>query len=265
MELREIEKVYKAHRKKGWGAVEPDEFFYIQTLIRKHKPAHFLEIGMGSGLSGGVIARMLDENGGQSFTSLDHSDTFFGDPAKTSGYLIEEIYTGPSVTVQKNHFMTALDAPDLHGRFEMAFVDANHQHPWPLIDTLCLYPFLTGPKIVIHHDLRLFRRQDIVFGIGPKYLFDQFPASHKHRSDAHDGNIFSLDLTLDQGELEAISEEAFYLPWSLRAPMPDGQLDAFRRILGEHYSGNLLSVFDGTCKKFNGTISADAGNEASQP
>lgn len=251
LSLADVQKLFQLFWKTGYGSIAADEALFVQELITKHRPAHFLEIGMASGLSGGLISRFLDASGGKKFTSIDHDNVFFGDKSKSNGFLIQEIYTGTKVEVVKRPYRTALDLDEIGESFDMAFIDANHQHPWPLIDTLCLYPHLTGSKIVVHHDLRLFRKQDIVFGIGPKYLFDQFPSSHRIASTANDGNIFAIDLNMTKAELEKIAMDGFSLPWSLRTPLQENYVNSVRAMLKRHYSQSLCEVFESSLKKFN--------------
>jgi hypothetical protein len=251
MLLAEIQSVFSTYWRQGFGSIAADEAQFIQSLIERHRPANFLEIGMASGLSGGLIARFMDENEGESFTSLDHDNTFFGDNTKENGFLIGEIYRSGRVVATKLPFKTSLDLPSIGRTFDMAFIDANHQHPWPLIDTLCLYPFLTGSKTVIHHDLRLFRNQEVVYGIGPKYLYDQFPSGKKERSVANHGNIFALDLSIDREAIEDIAADGFSLPWSLRTELQANYIDAFRGVLRSYYGSALLDVFEKCLAKFN--------------
>jgi len=251
LEIDEIKNIFEKYWKKGWGSVAADEVVYIQELIKNHKPKKFLEIGMASGLSGGLISRALDEYEGEIFTTIDHDNTFFGDPSRENGFLIDKIYTGENIKIEKMPFKTSLDLSTLGRKFDMAFIDANHQHPWPIIDTLCLYPFMQGEKIVIHHDLKLFKNQDIVYGIGPKYLFDQFPESCRDRSSANNGNIFYVKLSISREQMEAIAIDAFSLPWSLRTPLNKKFIDAIRFIITNYYSSELLSVFDKSLLKFN--------------
>ncbi len=251
MNLQEVEAVFDQHWKPGWGSISAPELLYVQDLIAHHAPVDFLEIGMASGLSGGLIARLLEERGGGTFTSLDHDNTFFGDPTKENGFLIEAIYAGEKVAVEKLPFKTSLDIAAIGRQYDMAFIDANHQHPWPVLDTLCLFPFLKGGKVVIHHDLNLYGKQDVVYGIGPKYLFDQFPESHRDRGEGSADNIFSLDLNISSAALEDIAISALYLPWSLRTPLSEAQLQAFREALERHYSQRLLAAFEETVGRFN--------------
>lgn len=244
MQMTEIARLFRSVWKPGYGSVAIDELGFIQDLIAEHRPRRFLEIGMASGLSTGFIARFLSENGGGSLVSIDHDDTFFGDQSKPNGFLVPELTADIAANVDLVKFCTSLDLGRISGDFDMAFVDANHQHPWPAIDTLALYPRMTGPRIVVHHDLRLFAKQDIMFGIGPKYLFDQFPESHRIRSDANDGNIFAVDLSIGQDEFEGMMADLIKLPWSLRGVLPAKTVEQIRSVLSAHYSAGFVEHFE---------------------
>lgn len=244
MEMTDITSLFRSVWRAGYGSVAIDELGFMQELIVRHRPRRFIEIGMASGLSTGFLARFMAENGGESLVSIDHDDSFFGDPSKPNGFLVPEIYSGGATDVALIKFCTALDLERVEGDFDMAFVDANHQHPWPAIDTLALYPRMTGPKVVIHHDLRLFSKQDVMFGIGPKYLFDQFPDTHRLRSEANDGNIFSVDLRMGQAQFEALMADLLKLPWSLRGALPPATVDKIRAMLTRHYSAAFVEHFN---------------------
>lgn len=251
MHLDEVKDLFTEHWRPGWGSVAVDEVMYMQEVIRRERPRHFLEVGMASGLSAGLLARVLEENGAETLTTIDHDNTFFGDTTKENGFLIDAIYPDGKVTVNRMPFTTSCDIPRLGMHFDMAFVDANHQHPWPLIDTLFLYPFMTGARTVFHHDLRLFRIQDVLFGIGPKYLYDQFPDHLRTRSTANHGNLFMLRMPTERAVLEEIAADAFCLPWSLRTPLSPQQAARIRQGLAGQYSGELVEVFETALKRFN--------------
>lgn len=251
MEQAEIARIHAEHWRVGYGSVTPDEMDYFQDLIARHRPRSFLEVGTASGLSGGLIALLLNEYGGERLVTIDHDNSFFGDRSKENGFLLPKIYPGGGVQVDFRPFTTATAMAASGEQFDMAFVDANHQHPWPLMDTLCLYPAMRGPKVMLHHDLDLYRKQDEVIGIGPKYLYDQFPHTHRDRSTANHGNLFSVSLDFPVEEMERIARDAFALPWSLRTKLFARRLDAFRQVLRAHYSTELLEVFEDCRRKFN--------------
>ena len=251
MDLSEIQRRHRLLIKPGYGTVTADELEFIQDMIRRHNPRSFVEIGMASGMSTGFIACFIDELGGGQLLSLDHDDQFFGDTTKPNGFLVPELYKGSQVQLDLVKFKTALDIHEFGRQFDMAFIDANHQQPWPAIDMMALYPKMTGPRIMIHHDLRLFMKQDVMFGIGPKYLFDQFPDSHRTRSTANDGNIFAVDLTMDQARFEALLMDLFKLPWSLRTPLQQSYIDQVRAVIQRDYSDTLLAHFDRCVATYN--------------
>lgn len=252
MNQTDIDRLHAEHWRTGYGSVAPDELTFFQQKIVEHRPKKFIEIGTASGLSGGFIAQFMDENGGEKFTTVDHDNTFFGDPTKPNGFLLREIYTGSGVVIEDHTFKVAPDIPSFLDNYEMAFVDANHQHPWPLLDTLCVYPFLTGPKLVFEHDLDLYRKQDeIVWGIGPKYLYDQFPDTHRERAEANNGNLFCLSFDLPKEKVEQIAIDALNLPWSMRTPIPRPSLEKIRAFLAEYYSPAVLEAFDKRAQLWN--------------
>lgn len=251
MKIEQIKEIHGQFWKPGYGAVAPSELAFIQKLIMKHKPDTFVEVGMASGMSTGFIASFLDEHGGKSLLSLDHDDQFFGDPTKPNGFLVPDLYKGSNVKVDLVKFKTALDIHEFDRTFDMAFVDANHQHPWPGVDMMALYPKMSGPRIMVHHDLRLFMKQDVMFGIGPKYLFDQFPDSHRIRSKANQGNIFAVDLNMGQKEFETLLTDLFKLPWSLRTPLQPSYVEQIRNVIKRDYSKALLAHFDKCVANYN--------------
>jgi hypothetical protein len=224
---------------------------YFQALIAEHRPRHFIEVGMASGLSGGLICLLLDEYGGETFTTLDHDNSFFGDRTKENGFLIDQIYTGDRVEVDKRPHTLAMHVPGLDRTFDMAFVDANHQHPWPTIDTLCLYPYLTGSKIVLHHDLKLYKEQQVPHGLGPKYLYDQFPEHLRDRSPANRGNLFSVRLSMSQDEFEDLVVDSLLLPWSIRHTIRPRRIGLIHEFMDAHYSPRVREAFDLALERYN--------------
>ena len=246
MDLSEIEHVHGQYCRPGFGTTMPDELDYIQRLIRKHRPKRVIEIGTASGLTTGFIARFLEENGGESVTSIDLRKTFFAERTKPIGYLAGQIYTGSDIAIallaQKSTLDLA-DLADLHGPWDMAFIDANHQHPWPTLDTLAVAPFLSGARIVIHHDLQLYRRHRQFRGVGPRVLFNEMPESHRHAVIANGWNIFSIDLSLERDILEHVAIGALSMPWTDRPPISPGKTAAYKTLFSRHYSDTLMSEF----------------------
>ena len=243
MDATEIARLHHKHCRPEFGTTTPDELEYIQSLIVKHRPKRVIEIGTASGVTTGFIAQFLSENGGTSVTTIDLAETFFAEPTKPVGYLANQIYSGSDVTIEMFTKKTSLDLASLGGPWDMAFIDANHQHPWPTIDTLAVAPFLSGPRIVIHHDLQLYRRFRRFRGIGPRVLFNEMPDSHRHAVKANGWNIFSLDLTMHTSTLEHVCAGALSMPWTATPPLGTRTLKNCTGFLGAHYSDEFVSEF----------------------
>jgi hypothetical protein len=246
----EIEALHGHHCRPGFGTTTVDELAYIQRLIQKHRPKRFIEIGTASGLTTGFIARFMAENGGQSVTSIDLAQTFFGARDKPVGYLARQIHDGDTIDISVHAGLGALDLDRLKGGWDMAFIDANHQHPWPTIDTLAVAPHLTGPRIVIHHDLQLYRRFRQFRGIGPRVLFNEMSDQHREADSANGWNIFALDLSLAREVLEQVAIGAFSMPWTVRPPFGRSDMAKMTALLQQHYSARLQGEF-ADCAKVN--------------
>ncbi len=250
MELAEIEALHAQHARADFGTTTPDELAYIQETIRTYKPRKILEIGTASGLTTGFLARFLEEVGGDSVTSIDSEDVFFGDHRKKVGYLASAIYDGQSVRTRIEAGKSSLDLAGLDGPWDLVFVDASHNHPWPTLDTLAVAPHLSGARIVIHHDLQLFRRFPRFLGIGPRVLFNETPQTHRHAGAANGWNIFRIDLSMEPVLLEEIGLNALSMPWTARPPLSKREVSRFREALRDTYSPGFWAQFD-VCEKQN--------------
>jgi SAM-dependent methyltransferase len=250
MELAEIEALHRTHCGKDFGTTTPEELDYIQRLIAKHRPKRVIEIGTASGLTTGFIACFLAENGGGHVTSIDLAERFFAKPDEPVGYLARRIYTGSDVEIALHDKTTALDLDRLDGAWDMAFIDANHQHPWPLLDTLAVAPHLTGPRVVIHHDLQLYRRFKYLRGIGPRLLFNEWPAHHRHVDKANGWNIFSIDLTFPRETLEHVAIGALHMPWTAYPPLGSRTRARCAEMIARHYGTSLQAEF-GECAEMH--------------
>lgn len=250
MNIEEVVALHEKHVGINFGTTTPEELFFLQSVIRNYKPKRILEIGTASGLTTGFLARFLEETGGTDVTSIDTDNSFFGDRSRNVGYLAREIYDGSAVSIDIHPKKSALDLADLHGPWDMVFVDASHNHPSPTLDTLAVAPHLAGAKIVVHHDLQLFRRHKFFLGVGPRLLFNETPEKFRHAGAANGWNIFLMDLRMDHDVLEEVALNALSIPWTARPSITMRDLTRFRAAMGNFLSDAFWAEFE-DCTRLN--------------
>ncbi|CAN5569868.1 hypothetical protein BH11ACT8_BH11ACT8_17620 [soil metagenome] len=251
MLTEEIVRIRDAYRQPGFGTMSVEDLVQIERLVATHRPRSFLEIGTASGLSASVIAHMLEEHGGERLMTVDLLEHFYGDPTKEAGFVLPLAYPDGPVQIERRTGWTAIDVVDAGETFDLALVDGGHVHPWPLIDTLCVNVVLGGSRLVLQDDLTLFRRQGNGRAVGPKFLYDQFPETHREQFAAGSGNLFSVSLDLPPERIEQIALDGFALPWTLTQRIPEAVVARFQSVLDRHYSAELSEAFAASCAVFN--------------
>ena len=251
MNLKEITKIRNNFWKNNYGTISADEAYQIFQIIKERKPKNFLEIGTASGISGGLICLFLqDVLGNAKFTTVDYDNSFFGEKNKENGFLLKSIYTDKSIEIIEEKFKISLDIAEGKEEYDMAFIDANHMHPWPTLDTISLLPVLKKPSILLHHDYNLFEIQSTPKGIGPKFLFDQWDQSKRIRYKANQGNLFGLIIDKDPKEYSNVLAASLNLPWTQygnpfitnTGPM-ENFFNRFEKLINEHYDSKLMDTF----------------------
>ncbi|GGX48947.1 hypothetical protein GCM10007385_16360 [Tateyamaria omphalii] len=246
--LEEIQDLHAAHVQPGFGTTTPDELLFLQSTIHRFKPKRFLEIGTASGLTTGFIARFTEDAGGNHVTTLDTDTRFFGDHSKPVGYLASEIYSGDAVKVHIETGKSSLDLSTVDGPWDMAFVDADHAHPWPTLDTLAVAAHLTGPRIVLHHDLQLFRRHLWFRGTGPRALFNETPEKFRHAHPANGWNMFYIDLNMPDETWSEVAANALCMPWTARPSISRRTRDRFHTMIQTNNGIGLANLFSETVR-----------------
>jgi hypothetical protein len=144
----------------------------------------------------------------------------------------------------------------------MAFIDVHHQHPWPTIDTLLAAKQIRERVVIIHHELNLFMTHDSPIGVGPKYLYNQFPDVLRTCSSTLPSNIFSWQLQMPHEELVERAKASFALPWTLQTPLSDIFISRIEAFLSERYSHDLATRFLKCAAKFGALLSENMDSRA---
>lgn len=234
------------------GTISPAEARALAQLISKHRPKSFLEIGTASGITTGLIAAAMKENDGVDVQSLDISRTFFRDASKPVGYLCGELFVGKTPVVNIRSRTTALQATQLFepGTFDMAFVDADHRHPWPTLDLIAIAPCLAEGAVVAFHDLALYSLEVKGTGIGPKHLFDQIPEMFRSIIEPELGNMFTLTLPDDVSILAPALAASLLIPWTHNPRIPFQSILATRGAISGYWPREVMVAFDKAVERY---------------
>lgn len=167
------------------GSIGLAEAEMLLTLIERVDARKVVEIGVASGASTLFILGMLSALTGQrQLFAFDFQAQYFADRSKPSGFLALE-----SEFNRDDRLVLCVEASSLELRstlaaravdpgtpVDLAFVDANHRHPWPTIDFLMLLPLMREGGMVVFHDINLPTLTGAARDLGATRLFSRrFP------------------------------------------------------------------------------------------
>lgn len=185
------------------GGISARDYFFLTALVSILAPRRVIEIGTLTGFSAAIIAaaiyRQHGSSNGISVETIDAAAHCIIDETRPVGFEIPELISDLVSTVRvhterKSDFVRDLAARD---EFGLAFIDADHRHPWPLLDVLRLAPYIQSSGWIVLHDVHLatYGRKLREAGqplegdtpFGAEWLFERWPF-RKIRS-AHIGAI----------------------------------------------------------------------------
>jgi hypothetical protein len=226
----------------GRGTITDEDARFLHDLVLEMAPPAMVELGVASGCSSAVLLEALakavrqETPDGIWLHSFDVMDHCYFDPARPVGAAVAELLPH----LLEHWGLTVGDAlqarVQLAGRdLPLAFIDANHLHPWAAADLLALLPVLAPGAWVALHDIRLpLLGLPKSQGHGPLHLFEQWQGPK--RSGGTNDNIGAIRLPCDVREARAILEKVLESPWE--AELPEATLDALgigaRPVLASH-------------------------------
>lgn len=257
-----VARLIRSHDSARNNAVDAHDLVFLNWALSRERPAQVIEIGTASGLSAAAMALMLDDLGcaDSRIWTADLRARCYWDTTKPVGYVLEDLPAPLRARITQETGITALDASDRIAARSvgLAFVDASHQHPWPLMDTLCLLPLMRPGSLIVHHDLQLYLSPKNRVGVGPKLLYDQLAADSRispadlglEQRDpslpmrAVRDNIFALTVGDDMGAQGMALARAFCLPWTVTEPLDLGLVARFRGFLAGQFPPQVARCFE---------------------
>ena len=143
------------------GGIGSRDYFFLTCLVSILAPRRVIEIGTLTGFSTAIIAAAIYHQHGELNTitveTLDSHTHCSIDTSRPIGFEIAELIPDFVSTVRvhtgrESDLVREIAAP---GQFELAFIDADHRHPWPLLDVLRLAPYVQPRGWIVLHDIQL--------------------------------------------------------------------------------------------------------------
>jgi predicted O-methyltransferase YrrM len=143
------------------GGISGQDYFFLTALVSILAPHRVIEIGTLTGFSAAIIAAAIHRQHGKTGTiaveTIDASTQCIVQETRPVGFEIPELIPELASTVRvhpgrKSDFVRELSAA---GKFGLGFIDADHRHPWPLLDVLRLAPALQTGGWIVLHDIQL--------------------------------------------------------------------------------------------------------------
>ncbi len=170
------------YRPPAWaqGHVSAEDALFLAEVIAALQPVHVVELGVASGASSAAILHALDtlpDPERRVLYSCDVRSTCYFDNAYATGQACVEMYPAPTARWQREfqadarRLGTILPAASV----DLTFIDANHAHPWPLLDLLHATRFAKPGSWVVLHDIDLPIHHPAYQIFGPRWLYEAWP------------------------------------------------------------------------------------------
>jgi predicted O-methyltransferase YrrM len=197
------------------GHISLDDAVFLDKIVQETKPEEIIEVGVASGCSSAVLLRAMAALGeSRVLHSYDLVDYCYFAPERHVGAAVDDL--APQFREQwlLHAGCTAIDAgAGLNGHnIKLAFIDADHRHPWATLDLWALIPALAPDSWIALHDVTLARNSEWkVFG--PEILFESWPGEKIKLSEL--SNIGAIKLPGDHNKARLWLMESLKNSWEM--------------------------------------------------
>ncbi|MFL6590469.1 MAG: class I SAM-dependent methyltransferase [Chthoniobacterales bacterium] len=228
------------------GGIGSRDYFFLTCMVSILAPHRVIEIGTLTGFSTAIIAAAIHrQHGTQSGITVDTVDSHTHcsiDTSRPIGFEIAELVPNlaSNIRIHTGRESDLVSELASRGEFDLAFIDADHRHPWPLLDVLRLAPSIKPQGWIVLHDIQLgsYGASELEAGrglegrtpYGAEWLFDRWPF-RKIRSF----HIGAVELPAEREVLVPFAFELMQQPFELRGK-------AAKRIRRELYQSLIALV-----------------------
>ena len=208
------------------GAIGSSDYLFLTAVASILAPVRAVEIGTSTGFSSALIAAALHWRHphvrGPLVDTIDLHSRYVVDRTKPIGFEIPDLLPELSDAVRVHTSRESEYLRELARRDDLAFVfiDADHQHPCPLLDLLRVAPYVRKAGWVLLHDIELGtmgvnakeKGEPLAYGapFGAEWLFDRWPFPK-----ISGGNIGAVQLPLNKSEIAPLALKLMLLPFEI--------------------------------------------------
>lgn len=208
------------------GTIGPGDYFFLTAFVSILAPPRVVEIGTLTGFSAAIIAaalrRQMAENSLKWVDTIDLFPKCFIDETRPTGFEIAESFPELASMIRlhiprDSAVVRELAEPE---ELEIVFIDANHQHPLPLLDLLRVAPYLRDGGWIVLHDIQLAtmgRKKEadptLRWGAaaGAEFLFETWPFRK-----ISGGNIGAVQLPNEKSALIPFALRLMSVPYEIK-------------------------------------------------
>ena len=151
-----------AHQRNCSGAIGMGDLLFLHAFVKVVAPERVVEIGTLSGFSAAVIADAVaqhqpPESDSVVVDTIDLSQRCVTDQTNPVGFEIPKLvpHLASRIRVHAGKDAGYVDQIARAGELQLVFIDADHQHPRPTLDLICVSRFVRPGGWVILHDIEL--------------------------------------------------------------------------------------------------------------
>jgi glycosyltransferase involved in cell wall biosynthesis/predicted O-methyltransferase YrrM len=199
------------------GYVSGADAAFLLEMIAAHQPRSVVELGVASGASSAAILHALDRLPNPEERVLHSCDvraTCYFNEAYATGQACGEMYPEPRARWHREYDMDARRLIEAlpAASVDLTFIDANHSHPWPLLDLLHATAFAKPGSWVILHDVDLPIQYPEYQVFGPRWLFEAWPFN-KVKGVGRWTSIAAVQIPRDPSQLVPMALALLDKPW----------------------------------------------------
>lgn len=219
-------------RRPSWtqGAISGRDIKMLCHAVRRYKPERVLEVGVASGWSTcALLWMLLGREESERLVSIDRIDHVYFDSSRPVGDAVNELHDLANVRARLdfellgNCDLPAYQQAHPEERFDMIFIDANHAHPYCVMDMLVALKMLARPGIILLHDICLSQLGGGRYpGMwGPHHCFNYWSGT-KFLADVSEPNMGLVEVLPGNEENDfADLMRALAQPFDIEAPTRD--------------------------------------------